>query len=113
MEENMSNNFEYNSELDSLYIYGEKAKDEPVLGSLVFENLVFDIGTAGSFVGIEVDNASKLFGVAPKVLSKITNARTKTNVRGKVISLSFMVQVDKKEYNYSYMAMKDKVALTC
>lgn len=108
----MEKNFEYNEELDSLYIYSDKAEKEEVIGSIIAGNLVFDISGNGNFIGLEIDNASKVFGISPEILSRIEATKLTTIVQKNVINLTFVIKVDKKEFNYSYIVPKNKIALT-
>jgi len=106
-------NFEYDEELDILTIDSDKVGREAVLGSLVLGNLTFDIGSSGSFLSIEVDNASEVFNISQKMLSKIKDARIKTSVQGKTIMLIYIVNIGYKEYEKSYILTKNKIPLTC
>lgn len=108
----MDQNFEYNEEVDSLYIYGKEAEREDVAGSIVVGNLIFDISTSGNFVGLEVDNASKVFNISPELLSKIEGAKITSSIQGNIILLAFVIKLDKKEYNFSYMVPRNKIVLS-
>jgi|SRR3989344_6937372 len=108
----MTQNFEYNLEVDSLYIYGDKAEREDVIGSIVVGNLAFDISANGNFIGLEVDNASQVFHILPELLSKIEDAKLTTSVQGNIIILAFAIKLDKKEYNFSYIVPRNRITLT-
>ena len=108
----MVQNFEYNSEVDSLYIYGDKAEKEDVVGSIVVGKLAFDISANGNFIGLEVDNASQVFHILPELLSKIEGAKLTTSIQGNIIILAFVIKLDKKEYNFSYMVPRNRITLT-
>jgi uncharacterized protein YuzE len=108
----MKQNFEYNAEVDSLYIYSDRAEKEEVAGSIVVGNLTFDISNNGNFVGLEIDNASKVFQLSMKLLPKLQGAELTTSIQGNIILLGFMIKLDNKEYNFSYMVPKNKITLT-
>lgn len=105
-------NFEYNPDIDSLTIYHSKSKIEKIKGSIVINNFIFDISTNGSFIGLEIDNASEVFGVSPSVLSRIKNASIRTVVQGDIIMLIYSVYMDNKEYERALMVPKEKINLT-
>ncbi len=52
------NNYEYEEDLDILYINNNPNKEKPI-GSLVIGNMVIDAGETGRVLGIEIDSASK------------------------------------------------------
>ena len=56
--------FEYIAEGDMFYIYNKS--DEDIVGSLPVGNFVFDVGISGKIVGLEIDNASEIFGISAK-----------------------------------------------
>ena len=53
-------NYEYENDLDILYINNNSEK-EKIVGNLTLGNIVIDIGETGKVFGIEIDCASKLF----------------------------------------------------
>lgn len=109
----MKNNkdFEYNETIDNLTIYHSKAKDEPVMGSIVVGNLIFDIGASGSFVSLEIDNASDVFNIVPRDFSKIKFANIKSIVQNNAILLIYAISINNKEYERSLMIPKNKIQL--
>lgn len=105
-------NFDYDSDLDSLTIYHKKSDIEKVKSSIVIDNFVFDISTNGTFVGLEIDNASEVFGVSPTILSNIKQANIKTIVQRGSIMLVYSVFMDNKEYERALMIPREKIVLT-
>lgn len=63
-------NYEYEENLDILYINNNFEK-EKVVGSLVFGNIVIDIGENEKVLGIEIDCASKLFNFPSEQLNNL------------------------------------------
>lgn len=111
---NMENecNFEYDQDLDSLTIYHKKSDMEKIKGSIVIDNFIFDISTNGTFVGLEIDNASEVFGVSSLVLSDIKQANIRAIVQRSFIMLVYSVFMDNKEYERTLMIPKEKIVLT-
>ncbi|MAG01942.1 hypothetical protein CMI42_01280 [Candidatus Pacearchaeota archaeon] len=112
MKNTSQKNFEYNPSIDSLTIYHSKADVETVAGSIVLDNFIFDISTNGTFVSLEIDNASEVFEIEPEILSQIKEASIRTSVQGNLITLFYRVTIDQKEYERALMIPKDKIALT-
>lgn len=108
----MKQNFEYMEEEDSLYIYGKNAENEGVAGSIVVDNLILDISNEGNFVGLEIDNVSKVFNIPMNRLTEIESAQLNSYVSGNVIVLAFSIKLEGKEYNFSYMVPKNKISLS-
>ncbi|MBU2562198.1 MAG: DUF2283 domain-containing protein [Nanoarchaeota archaeon] len=111
MDEGDGKMFEYNSELDSLYLYS--GINENVLGVINIEDLIFDVGVSGKLVGLEIENASKVFNVNPQLFSKLDNCKLFVKKQGNLIFLGFRFNIMKEIFNYSYMVAKDKIAITC
>ncbi len=105
-------NFEYDPSIDSLTIYHKKADMEPIVGSIVVDNFIFDVSTNGTFVGLEIDNASEVFNISPQLLSKIREAKIGTVIQKNLIMFTYQVNIDKKEYERVLMIPKDKIILT-
>lgn len=103
---------EYDPGLDILYIYNNPDK-EKILGSLPIANLIFDIGLSGKLVGLEIDNASKLFGVKTTILSSAKSAKLMIKKQNNVFFLGFKIMLPQKEYNFSYIVSPNKIALPC
>ncbi len=104
-------NFEYNSEIDSLSIYNTD-NTEDVIGSIVFGDLIFDINSNGDIISLEIDNASQFFNMPSVILSKIESAKIDVKKDRDMILLGFSVRLSEKEYNFSYIVPKDKIILT-
>lgn len=105
-------NFEYDERIDNLTIYHNQAKNEPVLGSIVVGNLIFDIGVSGSFVSLEIDNASKIFNLTKENLIEIKEAKIKSVAYGNMILLIYSIFANNKEYERTLMIPKNKIQLT-
>jgi uncharacterized protein YuzE len=106
------NHFEYSADIDSLHIFGDEQSD--IAGSLRFENLIYDVDTSGKIIGLEIDNASKLFNTSPELLKEnIKEAFLNVKVSNNVLLMGFVVMVQKEKFNFSYIFSRDKIALTC
>jgi len=100
-------NFEYDSELDNFYIYSEK--DEEIVGSLPFGNLIYDIGSSGDVIKLEIDNASKVFNVNPNILQSAENATLTISTSGNMLMLGFRILLAKKEFVFVNSIPKNKI----
>lgn len=104
-------NFEYDSDVDSLHIYSENSQE--IIGSIDVGDLIFDISSDGSIVGLEIDNASLKFNTIPEVLSsELKQARIYTLRQKNMLLMGFFVLIGQKEYNQSFIVPKEKIALT-
>jgi len=104
-------NFEYNENLDSLYLYS--GLNEDVFGVINVGNFVFDVGVSGKLVGLEIENASKFFEMGLTMLSSIMEPKLFVRKQGNSILLGFGFKINNKSFNYNYMIPKNKLALTC
>ncbi len=59
--------FDYDSELDILHVYSDEI-NEGVKGCLSMGDFNIDIGNDNKVVGIEVEEASKIFNLSPDIL---------------------------------------------
>jgi len=66
----MNNIYDYEEDLDILYVYNNK-NNERVRDNLVLGNIVIDVGEDGKVLGIEVDCASKFFRLPAEQLNDI------------------------------------------
>ena len=109
---NPINHYEYNSDIDSLHIFGNEEGE--IEGSITFENFIFDVDTLGRIIGIEIDNASKLLNVTPEFLNEhIKEAFLNVKVSSNNLFIGFTIMLQKKEFNFSYVIPRNKIVLTC
>ena len=111
MDKKRGTNFEYNSNLDSLYLYS--GINEDVFGTINVGNLIFDVGVSGKLIGLEIENASEIFNVAPKLLPLIEGCKLFVKKQGNAIFLGFRFNIKKEIFNYSYIVTKTKIPLSC
>jgi len=97
--------FEYHADGDVFYIYNNDNNEETV-GSLPVGNLVFDVGTSGKIIGIEIDNASELFGVEPSKIASATNTHLGVRMQGNVLLVHFSIAIGTNNFQYSYVIPK-------
>ncbi len=105
-------NFEYDSDVDSLYIYNSDGS-ESIKGSIVVNSLIFDIGVTGKALGVEIENASEFLNIPKIALNQIKDAKLKVITKGNILYLCFLVDSGMKIYNFNYMIPQSKISLTC
>jgi uncharacterized protein YuzE len=108
----MTTEIDYEEDLDLLYISNNSNK-EKVFGTLVFGNLVFDVGTDGKILGAEIDCASKLFNLSQEQLIALRNAKILINTVNNMLTLGVFVEVNSIERTYQYVISNKKISLTC
>jgi len=59
--------YEYNKELDILHVYSSEIK-KGVKGCIAIGNATVDVGMDNSIIGLEIEEASKIFQVIPGFL---------------------------------------------
>jgi uncharacterized protein YuzE len=94
-------NYEYEEDLDILYIYNNLDK-EKVIGSLVFGNIVIDVGENGKVLGIEVDCASKLFNFPQELLNNLKIAKIQVMRLGNMLTLGIALATPTKEHTFQF-----------
>ena len=99
---------EYNFNLDSLYLYSGRKED--VIGSIDVYNFVFDIGSSGKVIGVEVENVSKLFNLKPEMLKNIDGAKIIVKREGNMLVLGFNIDMKQKVYNYNYLIPRGNIS---
>jgi uncharacterized protein YuzE len=100
-------NFEYDSELDNFYIYSDN--DEAIVGSLPFGNLIYDISVSGAVVKLEIDNASKVFNVSPKLLESAEDATLSITTTRNMLLLGFRIMLGKQTFVFSNSIPRNKI----
>ncbi len=85
----------YDVEGDSFYI-NDKTKTEKVFGSHPIGPLVIDITVSGEVKGIEIDNASTVFNVAPMELKKIEPSSIRVGRMGRDLAIGFTILLANK-----------------
>jgi len=68
--------FEYNKESDSLHIYSDDIK-QGVKGCIEVGYSTIDVGMDNSIVGIEIEQASKIFQTSPEFLEDLDDVDLK------------------------------------
>lgn len=111
MNEKRNTNFEYNLNLDSLYLYSGIKED--IFGTINVGNFIFDVGVSGKLIGLEIENASEIFNVTPKLFQLIKDCELFVKKQGNVILLGFRFNIKKEIFNYNYMVTKNKIPLSC
>jgi len=84
-------NFEYESENDVLYIYSNNYPVK-VAGSLHIGNIVVDLSSEGTVLGLQIDNASEYLGIPTEELTNnISSSKIITLVRGNAITILYKI----------------------
>jgi len=106
-------NYEYEEDLDILYI-NNNSEAEKVVGNLVFENIVIDVGETGKVLGVEIDCASKLFNFPSQQLSNLRLAKIQVMKLGNMLTLGIALATPIKEHTFQFaIPQENRVALTC
>ena len=82
--------YDYDESLDSLHIYTSEI-DSGTKGGLSYGNFNIDVGVDNKIVGIELEGASSLLNMAPKILSDLDNATLIVRKSGNVLFIGFTV----------------------
>lgn len=94
-------NYEYEEDLDILYINNNFEREKPT-GSLVFGNIVIDAGENGKVLGIEIDCASKLFNFPPEQLNNLKMAKIQVMRIGNILTLGIALATSIKEHTFQF-----------
>jgi uncharacterized protein YuzE len=94
-------NYEYEEDLDILYINNNFEK-EKVVDNLVFGNIVIDIGENGKVLGIEIDCASKLFNFPSEQLNNLNVAKIQVMRIGNMLTLGIVLATPAKEHTFQF-----------
>ena len=97
----MNKMYDYEEDLDTLYIYNNDS-NEKVEGSLVFGNVVIDIGKNGKVLGVEIDCASRLFKFPIEQLNNLKVAKVEVMKLGKMVTFGIVLATTTKEYNFQF-----------
>ena len=107
-------NYEYEEDLDILYINNNFEK-EKVVGNLVFGNIVIDIGENGKVLGIEIDCASKLFNFPSEQLNNLKLAKIQVMKVGNMLTLGIALATPMKEHTFQFVIPQEtiRVPIAC
>jgi uncharacterized protein YuzE len=88
------NNFEYNSDEDILYLYGT---DSPVdvNGSIVLNNLIVDLSSSGTVIGLQIENASSFLNIPGELLDSIKSAELRVLRQSNTVLIGWKIQAGK------------------
>lgn len=105
----MKKNFEYEPDLDILYISRKTA--ENTAGSLVLDNLVFDVSNNGEITGVEIDCASKVFNLTSDQLQNLNVAELKVVPTKTMLKMCISLAAASKEQICQIMIPSNKIVL--
>lgn len=89
--------YEYEDDLDILYVNNNPGK-EKVEGSMVFGDVVVDIGYDGKILGVEVDSPSRLFKISPEQLNSLESAEVRVMHLGNMVTFGIIIKTPLKEH---------------
>ena len=95
----MEKNYEYEEDLDILYVYNNPLKEGPI-GNVVLDNMVIDIGENGKVLGIEIDCPSPFFNLSREQLKNLKNAQIKIIKIGKTVSVGIFLSTESREHSF-------------
>ncbi len=110
-----SKNFEYNIEEDILYIY-KSNNPVTISGSIVYNNLVFDISSDGVISGIQIENASKFLNINKNLLENIKTANLRVITQSNTLLIGWEIQTGDdhaQTINNNFVFPRNKLELTC
>jgi len=99
-------NYEYENDLDILYINNNPDK-EKVEGSMVFGNVVVDVGVEGKILGVEIDPASKFLNLSPEILSNLDVAEVRVMHLGNMVTFGIVIKTPLKEHVFQFAVPED------
>ena len=99
--------YEYEEDLDILYISNNPERKK-VDGSLAFGNVIIDVGTDGKVLGVEIDCASKFFGLNENMLNNLRFAKINIARFGNLTTLGIAIAVQAKEYTIQFVVPEDR-----
>jgi len=70
----MEKNYEYEEDLDILYVHNNPSREKPI-GNLVFGNILVDVGESGKVLGIEIDCPTLFFNIPTEQLENLRDAK--------------------------------------
>lgn len=107
-------NYEYEEDLDILYINNNLEK-EKTIGNLVFGNIVVDVGENGKVLGIEVDCASRLFNFPAEQLNNLKLAKIQIMKIGNMLTLGIVLGTAIKEHTFQFAVSQEtsKIPIVC
>ena len=82
---------EYDSSVDSLHIH---QNDQKILGSLVIDNFVIDISQSGDVIGLEIEDASKLFGMKQEMFENLKDAKMEVINKKNSLLIRFILKLE-------------------
>ena len=94
----------------TFYIYNTN-EPKNVKGSLVFGNIIFDIGSSGELLGMQIEEASPFFNTSPEMLKKIKEAKLKVSTGKNFINIVYNIFADGIKSNNSFMFPRDKIQI--
>tara|TARA_Y100000310_G_scaffold333395_1_gene410858 strand:+ start:1112 stop:1456 length:345 start_codon:yes stop_codon:yes gene_type:complete len=84
-------NYDYDKDLDILHVYSSEIK-QGIKGNISFGYSTLDIGYNGKIVGMEIEEASKLFKVSSEVLSKLDNVSLEIRKMGNLLFIGVFLK---------------------
>ena len=107
-------NYEYEEDLDILYINNNVEKEKAV-GNLVFGNIIVDLGETGKVLGIEIDCASRLFNFPSEQLNNLKLAKIQVMKIGNMLTLGVVLATPIKEHTFQFAIPQEtsRIPIAC
>ena len=96
-------NYEYEEDLDILYIYNNLIRGKKVTNTLVFGNIVIDVGEDGKVLGIEIDCASRFFNFPPEQLKNLKMAKIQAIKIDNILTLGVAIATPIREHSFQFI----------
>ncbi|KAF1078390.1 DUF2283 domain-containing protein [Methanogenium sp. MK-MG] len=87
---------DYDYENDSLFLFTKGAEHKH---SLVIDNIIIDFGEGNYIKGVEIQNASKRFGVSKYALTKFRQINVNLNVSSEKLELNITLILEIRNKN--------------
>ena len=99
--------YDYEEDLDILYIYNDNHDKEKVFSNLVFGNIVIDIGKEGNVLGIEIDCPSKLLRFPSEQLKNLKTAKILVTKIDNFLTLTIVIATEIKEHSFQFAVIEE------
>ena len=99
--------YDYEEDLDILYINNNRER-EKIEGSLIFGNVVIDVGFDGKVLGAEIDCASKFFNLDENQLKGLMVTKVNIMRLGNITTMGIMIATRAKEYVFQFVVPRER-----
>ena len=93
--------YEYDEDLDILYVNNNPEKEKSA-GTIVFGNIVIDVGEHGKVLGVEADCASKIFNFPAEKFNELLSAKVHIGKMDNVLMLGIALVTPVREHTFQF-----------